>query len=209
MGPLDKVEEAKKAQLLLLWICDKGLEICNTSTWTNEGGNLKIVPVMAVIKIYGKPESNQFLARYHLWCLKQGDRTLEEFVTGAWLLVEDGGYGTATKENTLRATLIFSVACDKIRKDAMVLGNGLTFKQIYDLAKADESSKVQIIFKGDKKFDLYVLQRASGYSTHKPPSRQSFKHETPNCNQGKKDSTERKPLRLQFKSKGCFRCENS
>ena len=31
-GPLDKVGEAKKVRLLLLWIGDKGLEIYNTTT---------------------------------------------------------------------------------------------------------------------------------------------------------------------------------
>ena len=210
-GPLDKVEEAKKAKLLLLWICDKSLEIYNTSTWTNEGDYLKIAPVMAVLEVYGKPQSNQILARYQLRCLRQGGRPLEEFVTEARLLVEDGSYGTAAIENTLRDTLVFGVASDKVRKDAIALGNGLTFKQVYDLAKTDESSKAQmkIISKGDKKFDLHVVQRASGYSTQKPPPSQSFKHQTPNGDQSKKDLTERKPLRLQFKSKGCFRCENS
>lgn len=159
MGPLDEFEEAEKAKLLLLWICDKGLEIYNTSTWTNGGDDLKIAPVMAVLEAYGKPQSKQLLARYHLRCLKQGNRPLEEFVTEARLLGEDGRYGTAAKENTLRDTVVFSVASDKIRKDAMALGKGLTFKQVYDFAKADESSKAQmkIISKGDKKFDLHVV----------------------------------------------------
>ena len=94
--------------------------------------------------------------------------------------------------------MVFSVASDKIRKDAMALGKGLTFKQVYDLAKADKSSKTQmkIISKGDKKFDLHVVRRASGYSTQKPPPKQNFKHQTPNADQSKKESTERKPLRL-------------
>ena len=77
--PLDKVEEVKRARLLLLWVGDKGLKIYNTSTWANEGDNLKIAPVMAALEAYTKPQSNQILARYQLRCLKQGDRPLEEF----------------------------------------------------------------------------------------------------------------------------------
>ena len=209
-APLDEVEEAKKARLLLLWVGDKGLEIYNTSTWTNEGDDLKIAPIMAALEAYTKPQSNQILARYQLRCLKQGDRPLEEFVTEARLLIEDGGYDPAVKENTLRDTLVFGVASDKVRKDAIALGNGLTFKQVYDLAKVDERTKAQmkIISKGDEKFDLHTVQRASGHPT-RPPPRQNFKHQVPNGDQNRKDSTGRKSHRLQFQSKSCFRCGNS
>ena len=132
-GPLDKVEEAKKARLLLLWVGDNGLEIYNTRTWANEGDNLKIAPVMAALEAYTKPQSNQILTRYQLQCLKQGDRPLEEIVTEARLvevLVEDGGYDPTAKENTLRDTLVFGMASDKVHKDAIVFGNSLTFKQM-------------------------------------------------------------------------------
>lgn len=119
----------KKARLLLLRIGDKGLKIYNTTTWTNEGNDLKIAPVMVALEAYTKPKSNQILTRYQLQCLKQGDRSLEEFVTEARLLVEDGGYGPGAKENTLLHTLVFSVfseivASDEGRKDPLALGNG-------------------------------------------------------------------------------------
>ena len=59
-GPLNKVEEVKKARLRLLWLGDKGLEICNMSTWANcKGDNLKIAPVMAAQETYTKSEHNQ------------------------------------------------------------------------------------------------------------------------------------------------------
>ena len=76
-GPLEKVEEAKKVRLLLLWVDDKGLEIYNTTTWQNDGNDLKLEPVLAALEAYTKPQSNQILSR----CLKQGDMPLEEFVT--------------------------------------------------------------------------------------------------------------------------------
>ena len=210
-GPLDKVEEPKKVRLLLLWIGDKGLGIYNTTTWASEGDNLKIAPVMAALEAYTKPQSNEILARYQLRCLKQGDRPLEEFVTEARLLIGDGGYDPAVRENTLRDTLVFGVASDKVRKDAIALGNGLTFKQVYDLAKVEESTKAQmkIISKGDEKSDLHTVQRESAYSTKKHPPRQSYTHQTSYGDQNQRDHTGRKPRRLQFKSKGCFRCGNT
>lgn len=192
-GPLDKVEEAKKVRLLLLWVGDKGLEIYNTTTWANDGDNLKIVPVLATLEAYTKPQSNQILARYQLRCLKQGDKPFEEFVTEARLLIDDGGYDAAVKESTLRDTLVFGVESNKVRKDAIALGNTLTFRQVYDLAKVDESTKAQmkIITQGeDKPADLHTVQHGQ---------------ESANSNQPFKG----KPRRFQFKSKGCFRCGNS
>ena len=110
-----------------------------------------------------------------------------------------------------RDTLVFGVASDKVRKDAIVLGNGLTFKQGYDLAKVKESTKAQmkIISKGDEKSDLHTVQRESAYSTKKHPPGQSFTHQTSYGDQNQRDHSGRKPHRLQFKSKGCFRCGNT
>ena len=65
-GPLEKVEEAKKVRLLLLWVDDKGLEIYNTTTWQNDGDDLKLEPVLAALDAYTKPQSNQILSRYQL-----------------------------------------------------------------------------------------------------------------------------------------------
>ena len=100
---------------------------------------------------------------------------------------------------------------DKVRKDAIALGTSLTFKQVYDLAKVDESTKAQmkIISKGDEKSDLHTVQRESAYSTQKPPPRQNFEHPTPYGDQNQKYPTGRKPRRFQFRSKGCFRCGNT
>ena len=164
-GPLEKVEEAKKVRLLLLWVDDKGLEIYNTTTWQNDGDDLKLEPVLAALEAYTKPQSNQILSRYQLRCLKQGDMPLEEFVTKARLLTEDGGYYHAGKETTLRDTLVLGVTSDKVRKDAIALGYPLTFKQVYDLAKVDESTKaqMQIISKGKDENDLHTVQRESAH----------------------------------------------
>jgi len=103
------VEETKKVRLLLLWVDDPGLEVYNTTTWQNDGDDLKLEPVLSALKAYTKPQSNQILSRYQLRCLKQGDMPLEEFVTKARLLIEDGGYDPAAKETTLRDTLVFHV----------------------------------------------------------------------------------------------------
>ena len=113
----------------------------NTATWQNDGDDLKLEPVLAALEAYTKPQSNQILSRHQLRCLKQRDMPLEEFVTKAWLLIEDRGYDPAAKETTLRDMPAFGVTFHKVHKDAIALGNSLTFKQVYDLAKVDESTK--------------------------------------------------------------------
>ena len=108
-GPFEDVDEAKKVRHLLLWIGDKDLEIYNTATFSTEADKLKIIPVLNVLENYTKPKSNQILSRYQLRCLKQGDTTIEEFVTKAHLLIDDGGYDQQIKMDTLRDTLVFGV----------------------------------------------------------------------------------------------------
>ena len=138
-GPLAGVDQKKQVRHLLLWVGDKGLEIYNTTTWEADHDKDKTEPVLNALENYRKPQSNQILSRYQLRCLKQGDMSLEEFVTKARLLVDDSGYPAAVKDESLRDTLVLGLKSDKVRRDAIAKGNELTFQQVYVLAKVDES----------------------------------------------------------------------
>ena len=65
---------------------------------------------------------------------------LEIFLTKARTLIDDSGYDPAFKDETLCDTLIFGLKSDQVRKDAISKGNSLTFQQVYDLAKTEEST---------------------------------------------------------------------
>ena len=174
-GPLHELEEDKKVRLLLLWVGDKGLEIYNTATFDTEGDKLKLDKVFEKLEAYAKPQSNQILARFQLRCLKQGDMPLEEFVTKARLLIDDSGYSAEVKDKTLRDTLVFGLKSDQVRRDAIKLGNTLTLKQVYDLAKVEESTRVQmeVITKGDPTTDVHAVRsRNKKFSSFKPQMRQ-------------------------------------
>ena len=201
-GPLEKQTEKKKVQLLLLWIGDKGLEIYNTATWVNDGDDYKLKPVFQHLENYTKPSSNHILARFQLRSLKQGDMTLEEFVTKARSLIDDGGYSQNFKEETLRDTLVFGITSDKARKDAISLGNKLTFQQVYDLAKTEESAKKQmeVISKGMENIDSETHSIHSKKSTPKPQGTREWR-----ANKNTGQSNQRK---FNFKVNGCFRCGN-
>ena len=53
---------------------------------------------------------------------------LEEFLTKARALIDDGGYDLAFKDDTVRDSLVFGLRSDKIRKDAISKGNSVTFE---------------------------------------------------------------------------------
>ena len=175
-GPLHDQDEDKKVRLLLLWVGDKGLEIYNTATFVAEADKLRLTPVFSKLEAYAKPQSNQILARFQLRCLKQGDMPLEEFVTKARLLIEDGGYAAEVKDETLRDTLVFGLKSDQVRRDAIKLGNTLTLKQVYDLAKVEESTKAQmeVITKGDPTTDVHAVRSRNKKSPNfKPQMKQN------------------------------------
>ena len=206
-GPLHELEEDKKVRLLLLWVGDKGLEIYNTATFDTEGDKLKLDKVFEKLEAYAKPQSNQILARFQLRCLKQGDMPLEEFVTKARLLIDDSGYSAEVKDETLRDTLVFGLKSDQVRRDAIKLGNTLTLKQVYDLAKVEESTRAQmeVITKGDPTTDVHAVRsRNKKFSSFKPQMRQQrFIKEQDSGQNGRQQQQQK------FKAKLCPKCGGS
>ena len=149
---------------------------------------------------YTKPQSNQILSRYQLRCLKQGNMSLEEFVTKARLLVDDSGYPAAVKDESERDTLVFGLRSDKVRRDAIAKGNELTFQQVYELAKVDESTRAQMkaITQSEDKTELHSVRSKKKTLFFKKPQ-----------NEEQKNKSDKKLLKKPFKSKGCFRCGGS
>ena len=206
-GPLHELEEDKKVRLLLLWVGDKGLEIYNTATFDTEGDKLKLDKVFEKLEAYAKPQSNQILARFQLRCLKQGDMPLEEFVTKARLLIDDSGYSAEVKDETLRDTLVFGLKSDQVRRDAIKLGNTLTLKQVYDLAKVEESTRAQmeVITKGDPTTDVHAVRsRNKKFSSFKPQMRQQRFNKEQDSGQNGRQQQQQK-----FKAKLCPKCGGS
>ena len=127
---------------------------------------------------------------------------LEEFVTRARLLVDDSGYQEAVKEETLRDTLVFGLKSDKVRRDAIAKGNALTFQQVYEFAKIDESTRVQMkaITQHEDTSELHAVRSRKKPSFFKKPQQEPEKNID---SKGDKKSF-KKPFK--FKPKECFRC---
>ena len=114
---------------------------------------------------------------------------LEEFITKARLLTEAGGFSIEVKDETLRDTLVFNLKSDQARRDAIKLGNTLSFKQVYDLAKADESTKahMEVITKGDHTTDVHAVRSKNKKSvSFKAQMKQHrFNKEQDSCQNGR------------------------
>ena len=134
--------------------------LCYVMLCYDERNQFKLKPIFEKFEAYTKPQSNQILSRYQLGCLKQDDMPLEEFLTKALTLIDSSGYDPAFKDETLRDTLIFGLKSDKVRKDAISKGHSLTFQQVYDLAKTEESTRaqMQVIRQGDLISELHSVR---------------------------------------------------
>ena len=91
---------------------------------------------------------------------------------------------------------------DKVRRDAIAKGNELTFQQLYELAKVDESTRAQMkaITESEDKTELHSVRSKKKTLFFKKPQ-----------NEEQKNKSDKKPLKkpFKFKSKGCFRCGGS
>ena len=90
--------------------------------------------------------------------------TLEEFITRARSLIEDSDYPAANRDEVFRDTLVFGLKSDKVRRDAIAIGNDLRYQQVYNLAKTEESTRAQmeVITKGIQTPDVYAVRSRTG-----------------------------------------------
>ena len=113
---------------------------------------------------------------------------LEEFITRARTLIVDSGYLAANREEMLRDALVSGFKSDKVRRDAIAIGNALTYQQVYDLAKTEESTaaKMAIIAGSDSSPQVHAVRSRRG-----PQSYRSFNR--------KKNENGNKPFHPQKK----------
>ncbi len=128
---------------------------------------------------------------------------LEEFVTKARLLVEDGAYDDASKDETLRDTLVFGISSEQVRTEAIKLGNTLTFKQVYDLAKVEENTRMQLaIINQGISTEVHAVHTKNYPVRPSYPNRKGFS--VPNQSKSQQHH-DRPPQKFKIKIKGCYR----
>ena len=141
--------------------------------------------------------------------------SLEDFITKPKGLIDESGYHQDFKEEMLRDTLVFGLNSDKVRKDAIALGNKLTFQHIYDLAKTEESTTAQMkeITQGNREIKVKETHsvRRGLYGKYGSFSKTTECPKTPREATGTQqvqNQEKNRPRKFKFKysTSGCFRC---
>ena len=91
-----------------------------------------------------KPQSNYILTRFYLRSLKQSNRSLDEFLTEAKLLIQNSDYPAHINDELLRDALVCGVDSDTVRKKCIAEGNKLTPQKAREIARKEEATKMQL-----------------------------------------------------------------
>lgn len=139
-GPLKPRTDEQKCQYLLLWTGDYALDLYNTSNLT-EQQQKSLDEYWKILDEDMKPQSNYILNRFYLQSLKQNNWLLDEFLTEAKLLIQNGGYPTDMHDELLRDALLFEVDSNIVGKICIAEGNKLTFQNAREIAHSQEATK--------------------------------------------------------------------
>ncbi|KAL0968110.1 hypothetical protein UPYG_G00262530 [Umbra pygmaea] len=141
-GPLREKREQDKCSYLLLWIGEKGRDVFNTWSLTEEDAK-KLNTYYDKYTAYLTPKSNPIYARYRFHEKMQGDgETFEHFVTELKLLVKDCGYPNS--DEMVRDRIVFATNSPRVREKLLSHGAELTLDQAIDIARSHELAQAQL-----------------------------------------------------------------
>ncbi|KAL0194540.1 hypothetical protein M9458_008112, partial [Cirrhinus mrigala] len=141
-GPLQEKRETEKCSYLLLWIGEKGLDIYNT--WSlSEDEAKKLQTYYDKYAAYITPKSNPIYARYRFHEKMQADgETFEHFITELKLLVKDCGYPNS--DEMVRDRIVFATNFPRVREKLLSQGAELTLDKAIDITRSHELAQIQL-----------------------------------------------------------------
>lgn len=141
-GPLKKKGEDEKCSYLLLWVGEKGRDIYNTWTLT-EDESKALKEHYDRYEAYVFPKSNVIFARYKFNEKVQGqNEPFEQFVTDLRLLVKDCNY--ANSEEMIRDRIVFGIRSPRVREKLLDAGSDLTLDKAIDIVRSHEIAQEQL-----------------------------------------------------------------
>ena len=72
--------------------------------------------------------------------MKPNNRSLDQFLTEAKLLIQSSAYSTDKHDELLRDALVFGVDSDIVRNNCIAEGNKLTLQKARVIARTEEAS---------------------------------------------------------------------
>lgn len=140
-GPLAEKTEEQKCGYFLLNIGQRGRDVYNTWTISEEDKN-KTKVLFDKFEAYCKPQKNIVLARYRFGKRsQQNGETIDDYVTELTRLAADCNYGTL-KDELIRDRMI--LGCCNTQISERLLEEELGFKDAIKTARSIEISKKQI-----------------------------------------------------------------
>lgn len=116
-GPFVEKEEKQKIRYLLLWAGEKGRDVYNTWTLSEDEGKPLEVNFKK-FQDYVQPKHNPVFSRYIFNNETQGTRPVEQYITHLRLLVKDCAFGRGEDE-MIRDRLVFGTNSAKVRERLM------------------------------------------------------------------------------------------
>ncbi|KAL0161181.1 hypothetical protein M9458_044906, partial [Cirrhinus mrigala] len=141
-GPLREKREPEKCSYLLLWIGEKGLDIYNT--WSlSEDEAKKLQTYYDKYAAYITPKSNPIYARYRFHeKMQAAGETFEHFITELKLLVKDCSYPNS--DEMVRDRIVFATNSPRVREKLLSQGAELTLDKAIDIARSHKLAQIQL-----------------------------------------------------------------
>ena len=141
-GPLKAKSEEQMCNYLMIWVGEKGRDIYNTWTLTDEERKL-LATYYSKFEDYVKPKSNNVFARYKFHKrIQQEKESFEQFLTDLRLLVKDCGY--AAPDEMVRDRVVIGCQSQKTREKLIQEGSDLTLEKAIDIARMQVMSTQQL-----------------------------------------------------------------
>ena len=118
------VEEKQKNISVKCYSGDRGLELFNLTNLTNYWENFEV---------YVKPQPNQIMARYKLYCLKQLTQLVDLWITQAIELATEAGFDSDIRDEMLRDHIVFATNFETVHTKCLEVGDGRSGSPIFSL----------------------------------------------------------------------------
>lgn len=141
-GPFKKKGEDEKCSYLLIWVGERGRDIYDT--WTLTDDERKVLNTYYErYEAYVMPKSNIIFARYKFHEKVQGaNEPFEQFLTDLRLLVKDCNY--ANNEEMVRDRVVFGIHSPKVREKLLNVGSDLTLDRAIDIVRSHDMAQAQL-----------------------------------------------------------------
>ena len=197
----DTAEGKVKTAYLLRTIGRRGNQIYDSFNWTDNNDKTDYDKVVTQFDDYCKPRINLVAKTHSLLTCKQGNRTIDEFLTELHTIAGLCDLDDMYNRLILQA-LILGIESDKIRKKLFDLTD---FDKAIELCRREEASAID--YKTMTKDNTYGLEQVN-LVKHRPPTHQYHSDDTRNTDKHRGQLSHTRSQPNVRRSVGASRCGN-